>query len=104
MKKINSLIFLLALFFLSCKSNYRIEEKDFVNLYADLLIVKEMYRGNDSGYIRARDSVYNVYNVNKTMVEKTLEYYNSDSEKWKKFFEKVVKRLEEQPTSIRLNN
>ncbi|MGB9665420.1 MAG: DUF4296 domain-containing protein [Ignavibacteria bacterium] len=104
MKKIIIIIFLLAFFFFSCKSNYRIEEKDFVNLYADLLILKEMYRGNDSGYIKARDSVYNVYNVNKSMVEKTLEYYNSDSEKWKKFFEKVVKRLEEQPTSIKLNN
>jgi hypothetical protein len=38
------------------------------------------------------------------MVNKTLEYYNSDSEKWKKFFEKVVKRLEEKPTSIKLTN
>jgi len=103
MKKF-SLILLLTLIFFSCKSNYRIEEKDFVNLYADLLILKEMYRGNDSGYIKARDSVYNVYKVNQFMVNKTLEYYNSDTEKWKRFFEKVVKRLEEQPTSIQLTD
>lgn len=104
MKKIIILIFLTSVVFLNCKSNYRIEEKDFVNLYADLLIVKEMYRGNDSGYLKARDSIYNVYKVNQFMVNKTLEYYNSDSEKWRKFFEKVVKRLEEQPTSINLTN
>ena len=103
MKKI-SLILLLSISLFNCKSNYRIEEKDFVNLYADLLVLKEMYRGNDSGFIKARDSVYNVYKVNHFMVNKTLEYYNSDTEKWKKFFEKVVKRLEEQPTSIQLTN
>jgi hypothetical protein len=103
MKKI-ALILLLSISLFNCKSNYRIEEKDFVNLYADLLVLKEMYRGNDPGFIKARDSVYNVYKVNQFMVNKTLEYYNSDTEKWKKFFEKVVKRLEEQPTSIQLTN
>lgn len=99
MKKI-LLLLVISLFLIDCKSNYRIEEKDFVNLYADLLILKEMYRGNDSGYIKARDSIYSVYKVNQFMVNKTLEYYNSDVEKWKMFFEKVVKRLEEQPSSI----
>lgn len=103
MKKI---ILLIAISFtiLNCKSNYRIDEKSFVNLYADLLVAKEIYRGNDSGYIKARDSIYTSYNVNHFMVEKTLEYYNSDIEKWKQFFEKVVRRLEEQQTQIKMLN
>ncbi len=66
------LVFLLSLALVDCKSNYRIDENDFVNLYADLLIAKEIYRGNDSGYIKARDSIYTVYNVNNFMVEKNF--------------------------------
>lgn len=95
---------LLSISILSCKSNYRIDENNFVNLYADLLVAKEIYRGNDSGYIKARDSIYTVYNVNHFMVQRTLEYYNSDVEKWKQFFEKVVRRLEEQQTQIKMSN
>lgn len=103
MKKI-IFLFLLSLTLVDCKSNYRIEENNFVNLYADLLIAKEIHRGNDSGFIKARDSIYASYNVNHFMVEKTLEYYNSDTEKWKQFFEKVVRRLEEQQTQIKMSN
>ncbi len=98
-----TLLLLLSVIFISCKSNHRIEEDNFVNLYADLLVAKEIYRGNDSAYIKARDSIYNVYSVNQFMVERTLEYYNSDTEKWKKFFEKVVRRLEEKQTEIKMS-
>ncbi|MFN4111529.1 MAG: DUF4296 domain-containing protein [Ignavibacteria bacterium] len=103
MKKLICFIFLL-ISILSCKSNYRIEENSFVNLYADLLVAKEIYRGNDSGYIKARDSIYTIYDVNHFMVQRTIEYYNSDVEKWKQFFEKVVRRLEEQQTQIKMSN
>ncbi|MCX8057131.1 MAG: DUF4296 domain-containing protein [Ignavibacteria bacterium] len=99
-------IFLIVVLFLSfnCKSNIRIEEENFVQIYADLLIAKEIYRGNDTAFIKARDSIYNKYNVNNFMVQKTLEYYNSDTEKWKQFFEKVIRRLEEQQTQIKMSN
>lgn len=95
---------LISLLIYGCKSNLRIDEDNFVNLYADLLVAREMYRGNDSAYIKARDSIYTAYNVNHFMVEQTLQYYNSDTEKWKKFFEKVVRRLEENQTQIQMSN
>lgn len=98
------LLFLISFLLFGCKSNLRIEEDDFVNLYADLLVAREIYRGNDSAYIKARDSIYTSYNVNHFMVERTLQYYNSDTEKWKKFFEKVVRRLEENHTQIQMSN
>jgi hypothetical protein len=100
------LLFLILLIFSlsSCKSNSKIDEQVFVNLYADLLIAKEMNRGNDSNYIKARDSIYAVYKVDHFMVQRTLDYYNSDTEKWKNFFQKVVRRLEEQPASLRMSN
>jgi hypothetical protein len=100
------LLFLILLVFSlsSCKSNSKIDEQVFVNLYADLLIAKEMNRGNDSDYIKVRDSIYAVYKVDHFMVQRTLDYYNSDTEKWKNFFQKVVRRLEEQPASVRMSN
>lgn len=103
MKKIIS-IFLVSIFLFGCESNLKIDEDNFVNIYADLLVAKEIYRGNDSGYIKARDSIYNSYKVNHFMVERTLKYYNSDTEKWKIFFEKVVRRLEEHHTEIKMTN
>ncbi len=103
MKNLFLLTFMVFALF-SCKSNYYIEENQFVNIYADLLIAKEMHRGNDSAYIRARDSIYNHYNVNQFMVDKTLEYYNSDTKKWKELYEKVIRRLEEQQTQIQMSN
>jgi len=104
-KKLILLISFLSLFiliFFVCKSNQVIEEQTFVNLYSDLLVTKELYRGNDSQYFKARDSLYKLYKVNNLMVEQTLRFYNSDVEKWNKFFQKVIKRLETYPAIINL--
>ncbi len=97
---------ILLIFFISfnCKSNFRIEEKKFVNLYADLLILKEMYRGDDSSYFNARDSLYKSYEVDQFKIDQTLDYYSSDSQKWTEFYRKVIQRLEQQQTSIKLSN
>lgn len=97
-------LFILTLLFLFfvCQSNERINEQTFVNLYADLLVTKEFYRDNDTQYFHARDSLYKLYNVNQFRVEQTLKYYQSDVERWDNFFKKVVKKLEENPTTIKL--
>lgn len=101
----NTFIILSLIFFsISCQSNYRIEEKKFVNIYADLLILKEMYRNDDSSYFKARDSLYRSYGVDQFKINKTLEYYSSDTQKWTKFYRQVIKRLEQQQTTIKLTN
>lgn len=101
----NILIILSVIFFsINCQSNYRIEEKKFVNIYADLLILKEMFRNDDSSYFKARDSLFKSYGVDQFKIDKTLEYYSSDTQKWTEFYRQVIQRLEQQQTTIKLSN
>lgn len=103
MKKVLSIL-LIVFISHNCNSNYRIEEEKFVNIYADLLILKEMYRHDDSSYFKARDSLYKSYEVDQFKIDQTLEYYSTDTQKWTEFYRKVIKRLEQQQTTIRLSN
>lgn len=79
---------------MSCDSSKIIEEETFVQIYSELLISKEKYRGDTKSFIAEREKIYKAYNVDRAKVDETLEYYNSDPQRWKLFFEKVVKNLE----------
>lgn len=82
------------MFAIGCNSSKIIDESTFVQIYSELLISKEKYRGDTKSFIADRDKIYKSYNVDRTKVDATLEYYNSDPERWKVFFEKVLKNLE----------
>lgn len=79
---------------MSCNSSEIIDEQTFVQIYSELLISKEKFRGDAKSFIEDRDKIYKSYDVDRTKVDATLEYYNSDPQRWKLFFEKVVKNLE----------
>lgn len=100
---ISSFLFLSILFFV-CKSTNRIEEDEFVKIYSNLLVIKEIYRGDNKSYINARDSLYKAFKVNQIQIDNTLEYYNNDPEKWKKFYSKVIEHLESNQVNIRMSN
>jgi hypothetical protein len=40
------------------------------------------------------DSLYAEYCINRDMAAKTLRYHQEDIVQWRRFYEKVVKRLE----------
>ncbi len=84
---------------MGCNSSDIIEEETFVQIYSELLISKEKFKGDTKTFIADREKIFKAYNVDKTQVDATLEYYNSDPKRWKVFFEKVVKNLE----NIQLN-
>lgn len=100
---ISSFLFLSILFFV-CKSTNRIEEDEFVKIYSNLLVIKEIYRGDNKSYINARDSLYKAFKVNQIQIDNTLEYYNNDPERWKKFYSKVIEHLESNQVNIRMLN
>jgi len=94
MKFLLSIFLFVTMFAIGCNSSKIIDESTFVQIYSELLISKEKYRGDTKSFIADRDKIYKSYNVDRTKVDATLEYYNSDPERWKVFFEKVVKNLE----------
>jgi major membrane immunogen (membrane-anchored lipoprotein) len=99
MKFFISLFLITIILITSCNSSDIIEEETFVQIYSELLISKEKYKGNAKSFITDRARIFKAYNVDRTQVDATLEYYNSDPQRWKVFFEKVVKKLE----NIQLN-
>ncbi|MBU2445369.1 MAG: DUF4296 domain-containing protein [Bacteroidetes bacterium] len=94
MKYYIPLILLLVVLIVSCNSSKIIDEETFVQIYSELLISKEKYRGDSKSFIAEREKIYKAYSVDRLRVDETLEYYNSDPQRWKLFFEKVVKNLE----------
>jgi len=94
MKYYIPLILLLVVLIVSCNSSKEIDEETFVQIYSELLISKEKYREDSKSFIAEREKIYKAYSVNRARVDETLEYYNSDPQRWKLFFEKVVKNLE----------
>ena len=74
-----------------------IPEDQFVNLYADLLLLKQEGQliHADSAQMKKRtDSLYTIYHVNNEQVEAALNRYKRSLKDWKELHEKVIKRLE----------
>lgn len=81
----------------SLKDN-EIYMETFVNIYVDLAITKGMVsvdRLTDSVFIKEKETIYKKYDVTEAQIRNTIESYNKDVHKWKAFYEKVARKLEE---------
>jgi hypothetical protein len=78
------------------RESNRIEEKQFISLYADILyITGEQYVEEDSLRYQERiDSILTEYAVTPESFESTLHYYGNDALRWKGLIEKTVRELE----------
>src|SRR5213594_2475428 len=74
-----------------------IPEESFINLYADLLVIREESILAQADSIQERrqfDSLYASYHVTSEQFDLTLADRKKDLAKWREFYEKVSKRLE----------
>ncbi len=97
---------LFALFFVtialqSCHNDESVDlpipENQFVNLYADMLIIREEahFSLSDSLTTKLRiDSLYASYHVTDKQAEIAIQYYKKDLHRWKQFYENVIRRLD----------
>lgn len=84
------LIFIVLFLFSGCKDHTIIEEDKFVRIYSNLLIA------TDSTTIdSAKTDVFKRYNISGENYDKTVEYYNSNPQKWEEFFNKVIAHIED---------
>jgi hypothetical protein len=94
LKKIilNFFIALGLLIISACESKLPIPENDFVKMYADMTIMQDT---SSLSQIKIRETVLKKYNQTEKNYNKTISYLNDDSERWAKFFDKVITYLDD---------
>ena len=99
-------IFLAVFSLVDCSQNRRspdgpIPHETFVQLYIELLVSGEAQHfstPDTSGHPTKKevvDSILARYGVTESSVRKTVQEYGKDLATWKKFYDDVIKRLEE---------
>src|SRR4030042_5130698 len=85
-----SLLFIILFLFYGCRDRNIIEEEKFVIIYSDLLIATDSTTVDS-----AKTGVFKRYDISGEKYEKTVEYYNSNPQKWEEFFNKVIAHIED---------
>lgn len=88
----------LILFFLtisivlqSCKHSPAIDEKKFIKIYADMVIMQDT---SSISQQKIKEEVLKRFNVKKNEYDETIKFYNADPERWQKFFDSTIVYLE----------
>jgi len=93
--------FIPILLLCSCSSEKSSEkvlpDSTFVKFFADSLIISDEIKIGrmDSSQLRIKiDSLYNKYRFTRDETAITLGYHQENIERWKTFYEKVIKQME----------
>ena len=103
MNKLNSyrpFVISLFIFFLSvqwggCTRSYRIDEDKFVKVYTDIIIAQDTANADNKQLDSIKGKIFGRYGITKAQYDSTLSFYNSNPEKWEKFFDKTIKYVED---------
>ncbi len=90
-----TLIFLLSVFIFSCSKEDILPEDKFIKIYIDILVAQDTLTDSSISNDSLKTLILPEYNVTDSIYTKTVEYYNSNPDKWEKFFEDVIKQVEE---------
>lgn len=82
---------LISVGFLSCKKSASIDEKKFIKIYADMIFMQDTSTLSQS---IIKQKVLKKFSVTETDYDATIEYYNSEPEKWQKFFDSTIVYIE----------
>lgn len=87
-----SILFICSqILFFSCGNDQPISEEKFIKIYANMVIMQDTSSLNQD---QVRDKVLSNYKYSLNDYKKTIDFYNSDPERWQKFFDKVVTYVE----------
>ena len=90
-----SIIFLLTVFIFGCSKDDILPEEKFRNIYIDILVTQDTLTDNSISTDSLKTLILQKYNVSDSIYTKTLEYYNTNPDKWEKFFEDAIKQVQE---------
>jgi len=100
----NSILMVLLLVFVSCnnaieKPKNLIEKDKMIDILYDISLLEAIKTQNINGGIKNKDAnqyIYKKYSIDSTQLAQSNKYYASDVEEYKKMFEEVKTRLEEE--------
>lgn len=90
-----TIIFLLTAFIFSCSKDDILPEDKFIKIYIDILVAQDTLSDSSISNDSLKTLILGKYNVTDSVFTKTIEYYNYNPDKWEKFFEDAIKRVEE---------
>ena len=97
MKQLNIKILFLIIFtlFLSaCDKDPPIQEEKFIKVYVDLLIVQDTTTAETISLDSIKTLVFTKHNISSEQYDETINYYNSQPEKWAAFFDSATVYVE----------
>lgn len=90
-----SIVFVLLLIsfsiFASCTKEPPIAKEQFVEIYADIIFSQDTLKAPLS---QVKQTVLSRYNYSENDYDETIEYYNSNQERWQKFFDEAIAYVE----------
>jgi hypothetical protein len=78
-------------FFQSCQKSSAIDEKKFVKIYADMILIEDT---SSLSQPIIKEKVLKKFSVSENDYDNTIKIYNSDPEKWQAFFDSVIVYIE----------
>ncbi len=75
----------------SCKKSSPIDEKKFIKIYTDMIFMQDT---SDLSQYEIKQRVLKKFKVIEKDYDATIHYYNSDPEKWQKFFDSTIVYIE----------
>jgi hypothetical protein len=98
------LLILLFFFISACDKGPPIPEEKFIKVYVDFLIIQDTSTAETFSLDSIKTIVFSRYNISPEQYDKTINYYNSQPEKWIAFFDSATayaeglkKEAEKQP-------
>ena len=100
----NYLSHYISLLLSACDKGPPIPEEKFKKVYVDLLIIQDTTTANNFSIDSVKSLVFTRHNISDEEYDATVNYYNSQPEKWAAFFdsttayvERLKKEAEKQP-------
>jgi hypothetical protein len=84
------LIFI-SIVLISCSKDFRIEEKKFVKMYAEMIFMQDTSSLSPSVI---KEIILKRFSVNENDYGATIKFYNENPVRWQKFFDEVIVYME----------
>ncbi len=93
---IRHLLFLLLLttIIVSCSEENPIPEDKLIDIYVDILIAQDTVAAESVPIDSIKTMVLAKYDVNDSLYNFTIQYYNRHPERWEKFFNRAIEYVE----------
>jgi hypothetical protein len=88
------LLFFLFIFISACDKGPPITEEKFIHVYTDLLIIQDTTTSPSYSLDSIKALVFTRHNISSEQYEETINYYNSQPEKWQAFFDSATVYVE----------